>query len=320
MQIGHRGVDLVGMRRRATIPMLAALCALPGCDTPKPTASATPSVRPAPARSRVVGEHCTIVWSGPIRGGRWHDPANWSKARLPGPRDQACIPRGQTVVIARGSQRVGSVLAGGGLTIERGSLELVDTFTTTEIGYLTVRQGATFVHGPSDVDVTLGGTIDGMVRGGTGTRPAAGPAIPCGVHSPPGVSACRPAPDPAKRAAVRRARRTAGAGVRRAWRQLLQELRAGEDGEAVASLLGPDACMDKGENPPRTERDHLLDCRYMIRYELTLQRIASMSDTLDHLSIRGGTAEARLLDGTAVTFARRHGRWLVWWFNREGPQ
>ena len=248
-----------------------------------------------------------------MRGGLWQNARNWSAGRLPTARDQACIPRGQTVELSHGSHRVGSLVAGGAVVVHDASLRLVDPATRTEIGYLTVRRHGVVTFSTAGFSMVSLDINGGAVSNGEGPHRRGPLKVPCGPHTPAEVRACAPPRRP-------KIARASVAAVRKTWRRFLQELRAGGDGESVARLLGPKACTDPAEDPPRSQHEHVLDCRYMIRYELSLGRIARMSDTLDDLSVRDGAGHARLLDGTEVTFARRRGRWLIWWFDRADPQ
>jgi hypothetical protein len=80
---------------------------------------------------------CTTTWKGPVEGS-WQTPADWSSGTVPTSSDVACIGVGDVVSVTEGSNQVGVVLDEGGLTISKGTLEVVGTSEASSVEALSV--------------------------------------------------------------------------------------------------------------------------------------------------------------------------------------
>jgi hypothetical protein len=117
---------------------------------------------------------CTDSWTGAANSS-WSTAGNWSKKKVPGAKDVACILTGKPglPVQLASSAAVATVTNEGGLQIS-GSLR-VKAGNSTSSGPLTIDEGGTF-SGPGTLTVTgtfttLGGILSGgqLVNQGTGT-------------------------------------------------------------------------------------------------------------------------------------------------------
>ena len=69
---------------------------------------------------------CTITWQGGPAGS-WHEEANWTGNKLPGPSDNVCIPVGDTVEVSQSVGSIETLQSQGTLQIDAGaSLSLTD--------------------------------------------------------------------------------------------------------------------------------------------------------------------------------------------------
>jgi hypothetical protein len=122
---------------------------------------------------------CTDSWTG-AADSSWSTSGNWSKKKVPGAKDVACILTGKPglPVQLASSASVATVTNKGGLQIS-GSLG-VKAGNSTSSGPLTIDDGGTF-SGPGTLTVTgtftaLGGILTGgqLVNEGTGTIDSSG--------------------------------------------------------------------------------------------------------------------------------------------------
>ncbi len=109
---------------------------------------------------------CGNTWEGPAEG-LWQTPEDWSAGHVPTSSEVACIGVGDVVSVTEGSNQVGVVLDEGGLTISKGTLEVVGTSEASSVEALSVVGGS--LTGAGEVLVTglfTGGEYGSMLGSG----------------------------------------------------------------------------------------------------------------------------------------------------------
>src|SRR4051794_21925697 len=161
-----------------------ALLALGGCEHATPLPGDQPvrvpdrTVGTSPLEPAMVRERCTTTWVGPRRG-EWHLARHWSARREPTALDEACVPRGRTVLISHGTAHVGALVAGGDLVMTGGTLELASLETASEVFNLRIG-GRAALYGGGNL-IVIGSERGGGGKGGGGRGARAPPPPPRGA-------------------------------------------------------------------------------------------------------------------------------------------
>ena len=108
---------------------------------------------------------CTDTWIGPS-GGEWQLAENWSAEYVPTSEDVACIPKEESATITEGTNFVELLQGEGRLTITGGSLGLLGTGESSNLGILHLTGGA--LRGSNELFVTSTLTADGGSMEGAG--------------------------------------------------------------------------------------------------------------------------------------------------------
>jgi RHS repeat-associated protein len=109
---------------------------------------------------------CTDTWVGPAEGA-WSNSANWSTGNVPGKAATACIGSGKTVGVSERGVEVGSIQAGGTVSISSGSLSIESTEEPSTVSALDLVQGELGGPGTLYIDQSLSWSGGGMVGAGS---------------------------------------------------------------------------------------------------------------------------------------------------------
>jgi hypothetical protein len=280
---------------------------------------------------------CDAVWIGPRLGGEWEVARNWSRGRVPGADERACIPRSTTVVVSRGALRVGSLEDGGRLTVRGGSLQLVARREISAIAELVISHGVlavsgrlelaeffwwgpgAHVAGPGDVYLNSssytqlvggeGATLPGGARTvqalASGTLPDRNPTAPAAAP------ACGPYSPIASRACGSRDRRSAKR-VREVWAKFIDIVSSRAAPDVAAPLLAPGLCSPKDCPLPAAPSEHIANSRALVvalrAYLATHER---WGRELEDLIVVGDRAYAGAPHNGHVEFGRASGDWVI---------
>jgi hypothetical protein len=117
---------------------------------------------------------CTKTWDGGPAGatsGSWGTATNWSPDGLPGPADHVCIPDGNVVAHASGTNSVASLQSPGTLQLSGGTLSLTSTAVGEESTIAVLNQSAGTLSGAAPVTLTSNeppSNATGGTQSGTG--------------------------------------------------------------------------------------------------------------------------------------------------------
>ena len=110
---------------------------------------------------------CTDTWTGPAEG-PWLTAANWSAGHVPTESDVACIGSGKTVNVTTGTNKVGVVQGEGKLAISAGTLELLNSTSSSSIANFKMTGG--ILTGPATLGISGSLTVEkSSTMSGTGS-------------------------------------------------------------------------------------------------------------------------------------------------------
>jgi RHS repeat-associated protein len=114
-----------------------------------------------------AGAECTDTWTGPAEG-PWLTAANWSAGHVPTESDVACIGLGKTVSLTTGTNKAGVVQGEGKLAISGGTLELLNSTSSSSIANLKMTGG--ILTGPATLGISGSLTVEkSSTMSGTGS-------------------------------------------------------------------------------------------------------------------------------------------------------